>query len=141
MGRRKSTLLETETLACAQVGDNAAKNGMDLRYFYDTNTIGQKVRDPWAPHADVAWAIRTNPSPSLPFYPRPSVTVQALTAGCVGRNSQNSAEAHVAPTLGWDAATVSPFVPQPAQEHPPRMQPSPSVSHLADARHMALGGA
>lgn len=25
------------------VGDNAAKNGMDLRYFYDTNTIGQKV--------------------------------------------------------------------------------------------------
>lgn len=30
-------------LANIQTGDNAAKNGMDLRYFYDTNTVGQKV--------------------------------------------------------------------------------------------------
>ena len=39
----------------------------------------------------------------------PSVSVQAATAHvCMGRNSQNSAQA---PALRWDAATVSPYHP------------------------------
>jgi hypothetical protein len=60
--------------------------------------------------------------------------MQAATVGCMGRDSQNSAEAHVA--LGWDAATASPS--RPAHEHPSSFV---RVSHRTDARHRALGRA
>jgi hypothetical protein len=48
----------------------------------------------------------------------PSVTAQAATAGCMGRASQNSGQAHVAPALGCrNCLTYT--IPQPAQEHLP----------------------
>jgi hypothetical protein len=76
----------------------------------------------------------------------PSVTFQAVTARRAGRNSQNRGQHTCFAAVGWDGAsgrgclTISP---QPAHEHPPLActQPSRTVSHPADTRHRALGGA
>jgi hypothetical protein len=64
----------------------------------------------------------------------PSVTVQAVTARCAGRNAQNRGQRTCFAAVGWDGASWTRLShPSPRTSTSPRTQPSRTVSHRTHA--------